>query len=328
MLILSKSIISLILGFVLSIILGIIIIPLLKKSNVSQNVSKTLNERHLLKNGTPTMGGLIFIISTLAVILVLFLNQNIHFSFNFIIILVMFLCYGLLGFSDDYLKIVMHNNKGLSILSKFLIEIILASIFFIIYLLCDNNTVLSFFNFNIDIGFFYGLFILFLLVGTSNAVNITDGLDGLCAGLCAISFITYGIIAWKNNYIIGNEEIAIFCFCLSGSLLGFLFFNFYPAKVFMGDTGSLALGGVLASVCIILKSELSLMIIGLIYIIETLSSLLQIIAIRVFKRKIFLKSPLHHHLEELNYAESDIIKVFYTIGLIVSMVALIYLIWL
>ena len=173
----------------------------------------------------------------------------------------------------------------------------------------------------------YGFFILFLLVGSSNAVNITDGLDGLCAGLCAISFITYGIIAWNSTYINGYQEIAIFCFILTGSLLGFLFYNFYPAKIFMGDLGSLALGATLAAIAIILKNELSLVLIGFVYIIETLSSLFQILSIKLFNKKIFKKSPLHHHFEELGFVESDIIKIFYTVGLLFSLIALIIYVW-
>ena len=176
---------------------------------------------------------------------------------------------------------------------------------------------------SIDLKYFYGLLILFIISGSSNAVNITDGLDGLCAGLCFISFITYGIIAFNSSYIIASNEIGIFCFTVAGSLLGFLFFNFYPAQIFMGDLGSLALGGALASIAIVLKEEISLVFIGIVYIIETLSSFLQIIAIRVFKRKIFLKSPLHHHFEQLGFSETEIIKIFYLVGLIFSLIYLV-----
>ena len=165
-----------------------------------------------------------------------------------------------------------------------------------------------------------------MLVGSSNAVNITDGLDGLAAGLSAIAFLSYGIIAWNSPYIIGYEEIAIFSFVLVGALLGFLTFNFYPAKIFMGDLGSLSLGATLAAIAIILKSEMSLVIIGFVFIIETISSFLQIISIRYFHKKILLKSPLHHHFEMLSYKETDIIKMFYCAGLFISMVALIYLV--
>lgn len=328
MLILSKSIISLMLGFIVSMILGFIIVPFLKRVNVSQSVSRHLNSRHLAKEGTPTMGGIIFVASVLIIFAFFIITGKVILNTNIFILLFVFIFYAIIGFVDDYLKMKKRNNGGLSILTKFFFQLVIATIFFALFIISGNNTKLEFMNLVIDLRFLYGFFILFLLVGSSNAVNITDGLDGLCAGLCAISFLTYGIIAWNRPYIIGNSEIAIFCFVLSGALIGFLFFNFYPAKVFMGDLGSLSLGALLASVSIVLKCELSLILIGFVYIIETLSSMFQIIAIKVFKRKLLLKSPLHHHFEELDFCESDIIKIFYTIGLFVSLIALLYYVWL
>lgn len=327
MLLLSKAIISIILGFISAIILGYIIIPFLKKLNISQNVSHKVNERHLKKQGTPTMGGFIFIIPTLSIIFVLFILGKLTWSWNFLIIIFTFIAYALLGFTDDYKKIKYKSNEGLSILFKFFLEVLIALIFFYFYIYSGNNTVIDLGFFCLDLKFIYGFFILFLLIATSNAVNITDGLDGLCAGCSVISFICYAIIAFNSSYINGYMEIGIFCFILSGCLLGFLFFNFYPAKIFMGDLGSLSLGATLASIAIILKNELSLILIGIIYIIEAFSSFAQIIAIRVFKKKIFKKSPIHHHLEELGFHESDIIKIFYTISLIFTLIALLYYVW-
>ena len=328
MIILTKSIISLILGFIVSIILGFIFIPILKKINASQSVSRHLNERHLAKEGTPTMGGFIFIASTLILLTFFILNDNIQINANFIILLLVFIMYTILGFIDDFLKVKFKNNKGLSILTKFFIETMIAIIFFIIFMLSGNNTIINIFSFQIDLKYLYGFLILMMLIGSSNAVNITDGLDGLCAGCCAISFLTYGIIAWNSSFIIGSQEIAIFCFVLTGALLGFLFFNFYPAKIFMGDLGSLALGGALATTAILLKCEISLIFVGIVYILETLSSFFQIISIKIFNRKIFLKSPIHHHFEELGFCESDIIKLFYMIALIFSLGVLIVYVWL
>lgn len=325
MITLTKSIICLMLGFIFSIIIGIFIIPFFKKCHIGQKVSKLINARHLKKEGTPTMGGIIFIFSTLFIMLILFLNNNISFSLNFLIIILIFILYAFLGFLDDYIKVRKQNNKGLSIIFKFLMQSLIAILFFTLFLLSGNNTVVNFYFFTLDLKFLYGILILFMLVGSSNAVNITDGLDGLAAGLCAICFLSYGIIAWNSPYIIGNEEIAIFCFTLVGSLLGFLTFNFYPAKIFMGDLGSLSLGATLAAISIILKSEISLIIIGFVFIIETLSSFIQIISIRYFHKKIFLKSPLHHHFEMLSFNESEIIKMFYCVGLICSLIALIYI---
>ena len=327
MIILTKAIISIMLGFIISIIIGSIILKYLKRFNLSQNVSRSINERHLLKDGTPTMGGLIFIIPTILIIVILLVLKKISINSNFNLVLFSFLSYSFLGFTDDYLKVKNHNNKGISIITKFLYQMIIAIIFYIIYLLNGNNTTVSFFNIVIDLKCFYGLFILFLLSASSNAVNITDGLDGLAGGCCAIIFLTYGIISYHLNYIYGYEQIAIFCFVITGSLLGFLFFNFYPAKVFMGDLGSLSLGSTVASIGIILKCELSLVLICLVFIIETITSMIQIISIRYFHKKIFLKAPLHHHLEEKNMVESDIIKLFYMITLISSLIAIIYYVW-
>lgn len=324
MFILSKSILSIFLGYVISISLGFIIVPLFKKIGLVQNVSRSINLRHLVKDKTPTMGGLIFILPSVIILSFLFINKNVSFAINFIIVIISFILYAFLGFLDDFLKIKYHNNKGLSILKKFIIEILIALSIFIIFILMGNSTVISFLNFKIDLNYLYGIFILLLMISTTNAVNITDGLDGLCAGISLITFLTYGIIAWKYNHIVGNELIAIFCFIMVGSLLGFLHFNFYPAKIFMGDLGSLALGGSIAAISIILKIELSLLIIGFVFVIETLSSLLQILSIKIFGKRLFKKSPLHHHFEEEGMVESDIIKLFYMISIICSLISLIY----
>ena len=324
MFILSKSILSIFLGYVIAISLGFIIVPLFKKIGLVQNVSRSINLRHLVKDKTPTMGGLIFILPSVIILSFLFINKNVSFAINFIIVIISFILYAFLGFLDDFLKIKYHNNKGLSILKKFIIEILIALSSFIIFILMGNSTVISFLNFKIDLNYLYGIFILLLMISTTNAVNITDGLDGLCAGISLIAFLTYGIIAWKYNHIVGNELIAIFCFIMVGSLLGFLHFNFYPAKIFMGDLGSLALGGSIAAISIILKIELSLLIIGFVFVIETLSSLLQILSIKIFRKRLFKKSPLHHHFEEEGMVESDIIKLFYMISIICSLISLIY----
>jgi len=325
---LTKSIICLMLGFVVAIIMGIFLIPFFKKINVSQSVSRHLNERHLAKEGTPTMGGFIFIVSVLFILIIFFFIGSVKITSNFIILISVFLFYTILGFLDDFLKVFLKNNKGLSILTKFSLETIIAVIFFAIFMLNGNNTLVSIFAWEVELKFLYGFLILFMLVGSSNAVNITDGLDGLCAGCCAVSFLTYGIIAWNSSYVIGYQEIAIFCFLIAGALLGFLFFNFYPAKIFMGDLGSLALGGALATVAILLKCEITSAFVGIVYIVETLTSFGQILSIKIWNKKIFRKSPLHHHLEELGYCESDIIKLFYTISLLFALFTLIYYVWL
>lgn len=330
MLILAKSILGLTLGFVLAIIIGLLIIPVLRSLKAGQSVSRLINKRHLKKDGTPTLGGLIFIIPPILAIILLVLKGSISISSNLIIIIFVFLSYGLLGFIDDYTKIKYRNNKGISTLTKLVAQLFIAVVFYTIYKHNGGTTILevSLINFKLDLGWFYGAFILFLLVGTTNAVNITDGLDGLCGGLSVMAFLAYGVIAWGSNWITGNEEIAIFSFVLVGSLLGFLLFNTHPARVFMGDTGSLALGAALASIAILTHHELSLALIGGIFVIETLSSLIQIIAIRKFNKKVFLKAPLHHHFEELGWEETDIVKIFWVAGFLLAMFGVVYGVWL
>lgn len=330
MLILAKSILGLMLGFVLALIAGFILIPLLKKLHVGQSVSHLINARHLKKDGTPTIGGLIFIIPTVLIMILLYLRKSVELTPNLIILIFVFLSYGLLGFVDDFLKVRYHNNKGLPTLVKLALQTVIAIVFYIIF---KNNggestLVITSLGLDINLGWAYGLFILLVLVGTTNAVNITDGLDGLAGGLSALAFMAYGVIAWGTTWLSGYQDIAIFSFVLVGSLIGFLFFNAYPAKVFMGDTGSLALGAALATIAILTRHEMSLILIGGVFVVETLSSLIQIIAIRKFHTKVFKKAPLHHHFEELGWAETDIVRVFWTVGFLLSMIGIIYGVWL
>lgn len=330
MLILAKSVLGLMLGFVLSLVAAVILIPLLKKLHVGQSVSKLINEMHLKKDGTPTIGGLIFIIPTILIMLILYLRGSIEFNSNLIILIFVFLAYGALGFIDDFLKVKYHNNNGLSIGVKFLLQTAIAVVFYIIYRNNggDSNLVISSLGINVSLGWAFGLFILLVLVGTTNAVNISDGLDGLAGGLSVVAIMAYGVIAWGSKWISGYQEIAIFAFVLCGAILGFLVFNTHPAKVFMGDTGSLALGGALATIAILTKHELSLLLIGGVFVVETLSSAIQIIAIRKFHKKVFLKAPLHHHFEELGWEETDIVKLFWVVGLFLAMIGIIYGVWL
>lgn len=330
MLILAKSILGLMLGFVLALIAGFILIPLLKKLHIGQSVSHLINARHLKKDGTPTIGGLIFIIPTILIMLLLYFRKSVELTHNLVILMFVFLSYGLLGFVDDFLKVRYHNNKGLPTLVKLALQTVIAIVFYIIF---KNNggestLVITSLGLNINLGWAYGLFILMVLVGTTNAVNITDGLDGLAGGLSALAFMAYGVIAWGTTWLSGYQDLAIFSFVLVGSLIGFLFFNAYPAKVFMGDTGSLALGAALATIAILTRHEMSLILIGGVFVVETLSSLIQIIAIRKFHTKVFKKAPLHHHFEELGWAETDIVRVFWTAGFLLSMIGIIYGVWL
>lgn len=330
MLILAKSILGLMIGFFLSVIFGLFIIPWLRKINFRQSISSYVAFRHQSKDGTPTIGGLIFIIPTIITMIILYFRGSLEITHSLIIILFVFVAYAFLGFIDDMIKIKKHHNDGLSVTQKLIAQVIISLIFFYIYMRGGGEPTLwiSSLGININLGWFYGIFILFLLVGSSNAVNITDGLDGLAGGLSAIAFLSFGILSWGTSWAAGYQEIAIFCFILTGSIFGFLVYNTNPAKVFMGDTGSLALGATLAAVAILTRHELSLALIGGVFVIETLSSLIQIISVKYFKKKIFLFAPLHHHFEKLGWEERDIVKLFWIVGFMLGMLAIYYGVWL
>ena len=329
MLILAKAAMAIMLGFVISMIFGFFFVKFARNKKMGQSVSETVGERHMKKNGTPTMGGFIFIVPVLLSLFLLYIRGSIQFNHNLFILIFVFIAYAILGFVDDFLKMKYKNNKGISIATKFLLQMAIALVFFYIFMKNGGEPILwiTSIGINIHMGWLFGIFILFVLVGTSNAVNITDGLDGLAGGLSAIAFLAFGIIAWNTGWMQGYEEVAIFCFLLVGSLLGFLLYNTHPAKIFMGDLGSLALGGALATVAIVTRHELSLVLVGGIFVVETISSFVQIIAIRKFHKKIFKMAPLHHHFEQIGWAETDIVKLFWVVGFLLAMAAITYGVW-
>ena len=330
MLTLTKSLFALMLGFIASTIFGFIIIPFLKKLKAGQNINIYV-EAHRNKAGTPTMGGLIFIIPTFAITLFLLLTGKIEFSVNLIIVLFVFLSYGLIGFLDDFISLKRKSNKGLTQFQKLLLQLIVALVFYILFRQFtegDSYLRISALGIEWNLGWFYGVFILFLLVGSSNAVNLTDGLDGLAGGLSAIAFLAFGLIAMGSWWIEGNTDMGIFSFILMGSIMGFLVYNTNPAKVFMGDTGSLTLGATMATIAILTSHELSLAVIGGVFVIETLIVIIQITSVVLLKRKVFLMTPIHHHFERLGWKENDIVKLFWIVGFILSLFALIYGVWL
>ena len=326
MLILTKSIFALMIGFLTSTVLGLIIVPALKKFNVGQRISVFVGESHKKKEGTPTMGGLIFIIGTLLTTLFLLLTNKIEYTNNLGIALIVFIGYAIIGFLDDFLSIKKKNNEGLTEIQKLLGQVIIALIFFFMYIKNGGQTALivSTLNIHIEMGWVYGLFILFLLVGGSNAVNLTDGLDGLAGGLAAIAFVAFSMI----SMVVGFEDLGIFTFVLSGSIVGFLIFNTHPARVFMGDTGSLSLGGLMSTIAVLTHREITLAVVASVFIIETLSVILQVIWLYVFKKKLFLMTPLHHHFEKLGWKEQDIVKLFWVVGLILAMGGIFFGVWL
>lgn len=325
-LLLTKSIFAIMIGFLTSVVLGLIMIPLLKKMNVGQRISIFVGNSHKKKEGTPTMGGLIFIIATFITTFILLVTNKIEFTNNLRIILLVFFGYAFIGFLDDYLSLKHHANEGLTAFQKLFLQLIIAVGFFYMYISNGGQTALivSTLGIHIEMGWLYGIFLLFVLVGSSNAVNLTDGLDGLAGGLSAIALIAFSLI----SLVVGYEEIGIFTFVLTGAVMGFLIYNTYPAKVFMGDTGSLALGAVMGAVAIITHREVTLLVVASVFVIETLSVILQVIWVRLFHKKLFLMTPLHHHFEKLGWKESDIVKLFWVVGLILTMAGIFFGVWL
>ncbi len=329
MLVMTKAVLAIMIGFIVAVIIGLIVIPMLKK-NVKQVESIYLSKKHKEKAGTPTMGGIIFILSSLITMAILIVLKKATVSTNLFLVLFVFLSYALIGFIDDYLIIKRKNNIGLTEIQKLSMQAIVALIFFYVYMHSGAEAVLEIHTLGITInmGWFYGIFILFMLVASSNAVNITDGLDGLAGGLAVIAYLAFALISWNSFAITGTEDIAIFIFVLVGSLIGFLVFNTHPAKVIMGDTGSLALGATLAAIAIITKHEITFIVVMLVFIFETVVCLIQIVSMVFFHKKVFLMTPYHHHMEKLGWKETDIVKAFWIVGLVLSMSAIIFGVWL
>lgn len=271
---------------------------------------------HEKKSGTPTMGGLLFIIAIIVMTLITSWGLAPHHLLPTTWILLFILAlYGGLGAWDDSIKLFHRQNEGLKAWQKLLGQIVGALLLFWVYTHEHLPMALKLPGLGVwHMGWLYALFAIVWLVGFSNAVNLSDGLDGLVSGLASISFGAYGVVALYQQQL----NIGIFCFAVVGSLLGFLIFNHKPAKIFMGDTGSLALGGALAAVAILLHQELSLLWIGLVYVIETASVILQVASFKLTGKRIFLMSPIHHHFEMLGWSEWKIDLTFWGIGLLTA----------
>ena len=330
MLIMTKAILAMMIGFILSVIAGVVLIPILKKFKINQSLSVYLRDAHKKKSHTPTMGGLIFILPTLFTVTIFILTDRMQMSYSLAIVLLAFLGYALIGFIDDYLIILRHNNKGLTEGQKLLLQLVIAIIFFYLFMKAGNEPLIWIHTFNIrwNIGFFYGLFILFLLLASSNAVNLTDGLDGLAGGLSVIAFLAFGIISFYTGWLEGYQEIGLFCFILIGCLLGFLVFNTSPAKVFMGDTGSLSLGATLGTIAILTRHELLLVVVGIVFVMETMSCIIQRYYYKLTHKRIFPMARINKKYEKWGWREQDIVKLFWIIGLLGAMVALAFGVWL
>ena len=293
-------------------------------------------ENHLIKKiGTPTMGGVLILIGLFSGV---FLWADLNNPYNWLLIFITF-SFGLLGAFDDYKKIKNNNSKGISSKLKFFVQIILGLVsLFILYNFVESdlttNLYFPFFkNLIINLGWFFIPFYLFVIVGSSNAVNLTDGLDGLAtvpvilvAGCFAfISYVSGNIIFAEYlliPYVEGVGEVAVFCGAIIGASIGFLWFNAPPAKIFMGDTGSLALGGSLGAVGVVTKHEIVLAITGGLFVLEAVSVIVQVISFKLTGKRIFMMAPIHHHFEKKGWPESTVVIRFWIISLILAMIGL------
>ncbi|WP_099203319.1 phospho-N-acetylmuramoyl-pentapeptide-transferase [Miniphocaeibacter massiliensis] len=305
-------------SLILSLVLGKFIIGLLKRAHIGQSIREDGPKAHFSKAGTPTMGGIVFIISTL-ITLVIFKGYNYE---NILVILGM-LGFGLVGFVDDFFKLVMKRSLGLTEMQKIIFQIIIS--FLLIYFASKvsikpvGTFIIPFFNFEINLGVFAYPILAFIMIGTVNATNITDGLDGLATSVTIPVFAALTIIAMSLK-----SDISLFTAIFMGALIGFLVYNSNPAAVFMGDTGSMAIGGALVMVAIIFNMSLYLVIIGGVYVIETGSVILQMLSYRYRnKKRIFLMSPIHHHYELKGYKEPKIVAGFTILSVILSIITLI-----
>jgi phospho-N-acetylmuramoyl-pentapeptide-transferase len=316
----SKILAPLIMGFVFSIILGPIVIPVLHKLKFGQNIRKEGPKSHQKKSGTPTMGGLIFFISVATTILIMghkLMDKE-------MIILYSFLAFGFIGFLDDMLKIIHRDNLGLKSAQKMILLILFSVAFaWYGYKYIGTDILIPFANkgFRVDLGILYIPFIVIFYAAVTNAVNLTDGIDGLATSVTVIVLTFFAIVGFRTE----NYEVAIFAIALAGALLGFLKFNAFPAKIFMGDTGSLALGGVIGTIALMLKMEWFVVIVGGIYLIETLSVIIQVTSFKLTGKRVFKMSPIHHHFEQVGWSEVKIVTVFSSITAILCIIGFIAL---
>ena len=309
--------VAFLLGLILCLLFGVPYIDWLKKKMIGQYIKDVAPEAHAKKQGTPTTGG-VFIISAsiLASIVVLMLAQRL--STSAFIILITFFFYTLAGFQDDYIKIKGKGNDGLSARGKLLRQIAIA-LLPAMYVMMNytNGSIVNFGHYELDLKWFYPFFAVFVITGASNAYNLTDGLDGLAASTGMFPFAICSVIALYSGY----PEAAIISATVAGALVGFLRYNKPKAQVFMGDTGSLAIGGLLGTIAVMGKFEILLIFLGAIFVIETLSVIIQVTSFKLTGKRVFKMSPIHHHFELCNWSEKKIVVVFSIFSLFCSLAA-------
>lgn len=310
-----KLILAAVISFTAAVILAPVLIPVLHRLKFGQEIRDIGPSWHKKKSGTPTMGGIIFIIPVLLCALIFTRSLT-------GLCLVMFgTSFGLIGFIDDYIKVVKKRNLGLTEKQKFLMQLAASAVFLFVAMyfgIITDDIVIPFYSKTVSLGVFYIPFALFVLLGTTNAVNLTDGVDGLASAVTVVVSLFFAVLA----YIYGDIVTSEFAVIVLGGCLGFLLFNKHPAKVFMGDTGSLFLGGSICAMALVLKVPLLLVIAGGVYVIETLSVIIQVTSFKLTGKRVFKMSPLHHHFEMCGWSENKIVLTAVTVSVILGVTAL------
>jgi len=323
-------------AMLISILFGSLFITFLKKRQVKENIRKDGPQTHLTKEGTPTMGGLLILLS---IIIPTILWADIGNRYVQIMLFVT-LWMGALGFMDDYLKAMRKEHKGLVARKKFIGQVLLGLLLgaFLYFYPPDpeftSSTDLPFFKqYYLDFGLFYIPFVVLVITGASNAVNLTDGLDGLAIGLVGISALVFATFCYISGridfsryldirYLKGSGELTVYCGAMLGACLGFLWFNTNPAKVFMGDTGALALGGALGAVSLLIKKEMWLVIVGGVFVMEAFSVIVQVLYFKATGKRIFKMAPLHHHFELIGWKEQQVVVRFWILGIVFALITM------
>ena len=308
-----KLLISAVTGLIIAAALGYVTVPLLHRLKFGQSIREEGPKWHQKKSGTPTMGGIIFILASLAA------TFAVTRSLDAFLIVGFALLFGLIGFTDDYIKVVKKRNLGLTAKQKFLAQLLVAVAFVLLlmYRGLNSEVLIPFAGKWANFGIWYMPFAVFVIVGTVNSVNLTDGLDGLASFITLAVSAFFVIIAKKMGY----EGAAVACAALAGALIGFLIYNIYPAKIFMGDTGSLFLGGFISAFAVRYGLELILIICGGVFVMETLSVIMQVTSFKLTGKRIFKMSPLHHHFEMCGFKETKIVALFTFVTVILCAVA-------
>jgi len=307
-------------AFIIAVIVGPIFIPFLKRLKFGQSIRQEGPQSHQKKSGTPTMGGIIFLLSTLITTIIGLIFWD-NFKLNSTLLMLLLPLFGcsLIGFIDDFIIVVKRDNNGLRPKHKMFGLFLIGAVFFYLFMVAGYETVANLGIISFDLRWGHGIWVLFMILAGSNATNLTDGLDGLLGGTSFIAFGIFGMIAMAQ----GNYTIALFCFIMVGALAGFLIFNLNPAKVFMGDTGSLGLGALMSAIVILLEAEWLLLVVGIIFVLETLSVILQVLYFKkTGGKRLFKMAPLHHHFELSGWGERKVVLAFWFVTLIMGIIAM------